>query len=97
MWYRGIAPRPEIHINKKYVDYEKIFNNFGLKTVLDFIINEKEVKIFTKGGVVMKEIKDQLAKEGYDFAIAIATEAEIKAQSACGQLSIIVESEEDRV
>lgn len=43
----------------------------------------------------MKEIKEQLENAGYDHAIAIATEAEIEAGAACGQLSIIIENQED--
>lgn len=38
-----------------------------------------------------KEITTELEKVGYDYAIAIATEAEIEAGAACGQLSIIDE------
>lgn len=41
----------------------------------------------------MDQIKRELEKAGYDFAVAIATQAEINAGAACGQLSIIVESE----
>ena len=41
----------------------------------------------------MNEIKNALEEAGYDYAVAIATQAEIKAGAACGQLSIIVESE----
>lgn len=37
----------------------------------------------------MDEILKQLQEEGYDYAIAIATIAEIEAGAACGQLSII--------
>jgi adenine C2-methylase RlmN of 23S rRNA A2503 and tRNA A37 len=36
-------------------------------------------------------IKQQLEEEGYDYAVAIATKAEIEAGAACGQLSIIEE------
>ena len=36
-------------------------------------------------------IKEQLKEAGFDYAVAIATNAEIKAGAACGQLSIIVE------
>ena len=36
-------------------------------------------------------VQDQLQEAGYDFAVAIATEAEITAGAACGQLSIITE------
>ncbi len=37
----------------------------------------------------METIQNQLKKAGFDFAVAIATEAEINAKAACGQLSII--------
>ena len=39
----------------------------------------------------MDKIKMLLEEAGYDYAIAIATEAEIAAGAACGQLSIITE------
>jgi adenine C2-methylase RlmN of 23S rRNA A2503 and tRNA A37 len=41
------------------------------------------------------DILDTLKNAGYDCAVAIATDAEIKAQAACGQLSIITEDEKD--
>lgn len=44
----------------------------------------------------MKEIKEQLEKMGYDYAVAIATKSEIENGSACGQLSIIVEDETEK-
>ena len=37
----------------------------------------------------MEIIKKQLENAGYDYAIAIATVAEIKAGAACGQLALI--------
>lgn len=37
----------------------------------------------------METIKKQLEDAGYDYAIAIATEAEIKAGAACGQMALI--------
>ena len=37
----------------------------------------------------MEEIKQQLEQAGFDYAIAIATQAEVEAGAACGQLSII--------
>lgn len=40
-----------------------------------------------KQAMIEQELKDN----GYSFAIAIATEAEIKAGAACGQLAIINE------
>lgn len=39
----------------------------------------------------MEKIINQLEEKGYDYAIAIATKAEIEAGAACGQLSIITE------
>jgi hypothetical protein len=42
----------------------------------------------------MDKIKNQLENAGFDFAVAIATQAEIQNGAACGQLSIIAESEE---
>lgn len=39
----------------------------------------------------MDEIKNKLEQAGYDFAVAIATQAEIEAGAACGQLAIINE------
>ena len=44
----------------------------------------------------MKEIKEQLAKIGYDNTLAIATKSEIENGAACGQLSIIVEDETEK-
>jgi len=41
----------------------------------------------------MEEIKKQLEEAGYDYAVAIATQAEIEAGAACGQLAIITEDE----
>lgn len=41
-----------------------------------------------------ENIKTQLENAGFDYAVAIATEAEIAAGAACGQLSIIIEEDE---
>lgn len=41
--------------------------------------------------MIMEQIIRELKKNGYDYAVAIATEAEINAKAACGQLSIITE------
>jgi hypothetical protein len=38
-----------------------------------------------------ENIKNQLEEAGYDYAVAVATETEIEAGAACGQLSIITE------
>lgn len=43
----------------------------------------------------MEAIKKALEENGYDFAVAIATKAEIENGAACGQLSIIIEQEEN--
>ena len=37
------------------------------------------------------KIKNQLEAEGYDFAVAVATQSEIENGAACGQLAIICE------
>lgn len=39
----------------------------------------------------MEVIKNQLENLGYDYAVAIATQAEIENGAACGQLAIICE------
>lgn len=39
----------------------------------------------------MENIITELKSAGYDYAVAIATKAEIEAGAACGQLSIISE------
>lgn len=39
----------------------------------------------------MEKIKKQLKDNGYDHAVAIATQSEIENGAACGQLSIITE------
>lgn len=38
-----------------------------------------------------QKIKDELEKNGYDFAVAVATQSEINNGAACGQLSIVIE------
>ena len=43
----------------------------------------------------MEKIIEQLKKEGYNYGVAIATQAEISAGAACGQLSLIVENENE--
>lgn len=44
----------------------------------------------------MDAIKQALDNAGYDYAVAIATQAEIKAGAACGQLSMIKTEERAR-
>lgn len=44
-----------------------------------------------KGKLMKKDIWKQLKDAGYQFAVAVATKAEISAGAACGQLSIITE------
>ena len=39
------------------------------------------------------QIREQLEAAGYQYAIAIATDAEINAGAACGQLAIIDEED----
>ena len=40
-------------------------------------------------GENMENIQQQLEEAGFDYAIAIATQAEVEAGAACGQLSVI--------
>ena len=40
-----------------------------------------------------ENIKQQLEDAEYDYAIAVATNAEVEAGAACGQLAIIIEDE----
>ena len=39
----------------------------------------------------MEDIKQKLEDAGFDFAVAIATQAEINAGAACGQLACLNE------
>lgn len=45
----------------------------------------------------MEDIKTQLEKAGFKFAVAIATEAEVQAGAACGQLAIVTEDDERKI
>ncbi len=38
-----------------------------------------------------EQIKKELEEAGYEYAVAVATKAEIEAGAACGQLAIITE------
>jgi adenine C2-methylase RlmN of 23S rRNA A2503 and tRNA A37 len=38
-----------------------------------------------------QQVETELKNAGYDFAVAIATDAEINANAACGQLAIVTE------
>jgi len=40
-------------------------------------------------------IKDQLEETGFDYAVAIATQAEIDAGAACGQMGLLEEALEE--
>jgi hypothetical protein len=56
-------------------------------------ITKTEETIFTYGDIMNKSletINEQLTEAGYSHAVAIATEAEITAGAACGQLSLVV-------
>lgn len=87
LWYRYVFQRPNIFICSQYRDYSYFFKLF-FNCVFHGEDHEKEIKIFTKGNN-MDAIKEKLEKAGYDFAVAIATQAEINAGAACGQLSLI--------
>lgn len=42
-----------------------------------------------------KKVKRELEDYGFEYAIAVATCAEVEAGAACGQLSIIVNEEDN--
>lgn len=44
----------------------------------------------------MDSIKDLLDEAGYDYAVAVATQSEIDAGAACGQLSLVLEELNER-
>ena len=67
-------------------DYIEIYEDEAFKkNIILYLVSKEEQK--------MEKIKEQLEQAGYDYAIAIATQAEIEAGAACGQLSIICEEE----
>lgn len=41
----------------------------------------------------MDKIMNELKEAGFEYGVAIATQAEINAGAACGQLSMILENE----
>ena len=40
-----------------------------------------------------EKIRKELEERGYDYAVAVATEAEVDADAACGQLALIIEDD----
>ena len=42
-----------------------------------------------------EKVKKELEDYGYEYAIAVATCAEVEAGAACGQLSIIIEENDN--
>jgi hypothetical protein len=45
----------------------------------------------SSGGDLMEAIKQAIEDAGYDYAVAIATQAEIQAGAACGMLAALDE------
>ena len=41
----------------------------------------------------MDKVLNELKEAGYDYGVAFATQAEINAGAACGQLSLVLETE----
>lgn len=41
----------------------------------------------------VNKIAKELEKAGFDFAVAVATQGEVEAGAACGQLCLIVEQQ----
>ena len=70
-----------------WILWKEIYVYFWFKKVYNkYIINLEVLK--------MEKIIRELEEKGYDYAVAIATQAEIEAGAACGQLSIIVKNNE---
>lgn len=99
LWYRGIIPRPEVWFAERYRDYSAILRQY-FHQLSCHQRGEKEHYLFQKGPRTMKDdtnkdttesIKDRLDEAGYDYAVAVATEAEIENGAACGQLSVITD------
>jgi len=90
LWYRGIVPNPNMYIAREYRDFGKILQKMGFCVFQRMLENEKET-IILKRSSIMENIKNQLEDAGFEFAVAIATQAEIEAGAACGQLAIINE------
>lgn len=44
---------------------------------------------------MLEQIQQQLNEAGFDNAVAIATEAEVEAGAACGQLAIICDNKDE--
>lgn len=88
LWYRGIIPNPKMYIAREYRDFGKILSKIGFSVFQREMNNEKETIILQRGKH-MDKIKNELEQAGFDFAVAIATQAEIEAGAACGQLAII--------
>lgn len=71
------------------------FGNQKIKIAIYFLSKKVYNKYIINLEVLkMEKIIRELEEKGYDYAIAIATQAEIEAGAACGQLSIIVENNE---
>jgi len=44
----------------------------------------------------MEKIQNELKQAGYEFGVAIATEAEIANGAACGKLAVIFDCDKDK-
>ena len=91
LWYRYVNKRPDIYISPKYRDFINIFTNNGFLLLEQKIHEEKLILKFKYINIMEESIKKQLEENGYDFAVAVATQSEIENGAACGQLSIITD------
>ena len=92
LWYVFINNDKKMFISKKYRDYKNILLKKNYICINSAIKNEKEILTFKKGDEKMNDsIKKELEEAGFDYAVAIATKAEVEAGAACGQLSIITD------
>jgi SAM-dependent methyltransferase len=95
LWYRGLIPRPEVWIAEEYRDYAAVAARHGFRTVGTVPQGEKEKVTLRRLPMNNETIAKELEERGFDYAVAVATNAEVEAGAACGQLAIITEEEQD--
>ena len=79
---------PDLYFVRELEDFK---NEFTIDVVSN-TIEQLDQSILEKP--MLNEIQEQLASAGFDGAIAIATQAEVEAGAACGQLALIVEADQ---
>jgi SAM-dependent methyltransferase len=94
VWYRFVNQDEEIFISPEWRDYFTIMREEGFLCLHKSNDGLKDISVWTlksRKEVFMEAIKQSLERMGYDYAVAIATKAEIESGAACGQLAIVCE------